>query len=285
MATRFGFASLLFSISLGAQASTWTMAELPGEIQGCLANGTCLLGTQSTAEFGNASVFDLAWNPHNGQPATVQQLIRYELAPPSANDHSRWAVYEEDANDFSHTALGGSAWLAADNTYDMASDRHTFTLYLDRVSPAAENLWLWQEHPSTKIISISTAELLAGHGGYRMDYADDYTSAGDLLLHAQEGDAGYPYLSCIECSVGIDFNLIGLEYANFGSVAALTINPEDTRTLLYGEWLYQHEGSYYGSIAQSLYVATVPEPSAWMMMLVGVGIVGWAVSERKAKDS
>ena len=178
--------------------------------------------------------------------------------------------------------LGGAVRPVADKQYDLAASRHTFTLYLDRVSPAPDNLWLWNDHPITKIISISSEELLAGHGHYSIDYANDYASAGSLLLHAVPGDPGYPHLSCIECSVNIDFNLVGLQYQSFGSVAMLTTNAQDTRALLYSESSYQHEGSYTGSMSQNFYVATVPEPSSWGMLLAGVGLVGWAARRRMA---
>lgn len=273
---------LIFSTCLGAQASTTTFPELPGEVQGCLLAGTCFLSTNSNADFGNASFFDYTtFTPLEGM--VNRQLVRYDLTPPSAKAHSLSSTYDSELDDFGYSVLGGAVWLAADTRYDLAASRHTFTLYLDRVSPAPDNLWAWYDHPLTRIISISTEDLLAGHGSYSIDYANDYTSAGSLLLHAVPGDAGYPYLSCIECSVNIDFNLVGLQYQSFQTNTAwLTTNPQDTGSLLYSESSYQHEGSYTGSMSQSFYVATVPEPSSWAMLLLGVGVVGWAARRRMA---
>jgi len=273
---------LIFSTCLGAQASTTTFQELPGEVQGCLQAGTCSLSSSSNADFGNASFFDYTtFTPLEG--VVNRQLVRYDLTPPSSKAHSLTSPYDGELDDSGYSALGGAVWLAADSSYDLSASRHTFTLYLDRVSPTPDNLWAWVEHPLTKIISISTEALLAGHGHYSIDYANDYASAGSLLLHAVPGDAGYPYLSCIECSVNIDFNLVGLQYQSFQTNTAwLTTNAQDTRALLYSESSYQHEGSYYGSMSQSFYVATVPEASSWGMLLAGVGLVGWAGRRRMA---
>jgi hypothetical protein len=115
--------------------------------------------------------------------------------------------------------------------------------------------------------------LLAGHG-IIPDYLDNYDT-GQPAPAALPGDAGYPYLSCVECSVNIDFNLVGLQYQSFQTNTAwLTTNPQDTRALLYSESSYQHEGSYYGSRSQTFYVATVPEPASWGMLLAG--LAWWA---------
>ena len=281
MKTVYCLVPLIFSTCLGAQASTATFQELPDEVQGCLQAGTCFLSGNSNADFGNASFFDYTtFTPLEG--VVNRQLVRYDLTPPSSKAHNLTSTYDSELDDFGYSALDGAVWLAADTSYDLSASRHTFTLYLDRVSPTPDNLWGWYEHPLTKIISISTEELLAGHGNYSIDYANDYASADSLLLHAMPGDAGYPYLSCIECSVNIDFNLVGLQYLNFGPLAMLTTNSQDTRALLYSESSYQHEGSYYGSMSQSFYVATVPEPSSWAMLLAGVGLVGWAARRRTA---
>lgn len=280
MHAREGFAALLVAFSLSAEASTWSFADLPDEIQGCLGNGTCLLTPTSNADFGNASFFDFASSPTSQTPV-FQQLIRYELTPPSATTRALSGAYEGVEDDFASSTLGGAVWLLANESYDLSAERHAFTLYLDRVSPTPDNLWAWQDHPLTKNISVSTAELLAGQGHYSVDVENDYATAGSLLLHAQNGDGGYPYLSCIECSVAIDFNLIGLQYQSFQTNTAwLSTNPQDMRTLLYSESSYQHEGSYYGSQSQTFYVATVPEASTWTMLLAGVGLVGWAVRRR-----
>jgi len=252
---------------------------LPGEVQGCIQAGTCFLSTNSNADFGNASFFDYTTgSPLEGM--VNRQLVRYDLTPPSTKAHGLTSTYDSQLDDFSYSALGGSAWLAADTSYDLSASRHTFTLYLDKVSPAPDNLWAWYEHPLTKIISISTEELLAGHGSYSLSVPDNYTEQGSLRLHALPGDAGYPFLSCIECSVNIDFNLVGLQYLNFGPLAMLTTNPQDTRALLYSESSYQHEGSYFGSMSQTFYVAAVPEPGSWGMLLAGLGLVSWAARRR-----
>lgn len=282
MKTIYAFAPLLLSTCLGAQASTFSFAELPGEIQGCLQSGTCSVSANSNADFGNASFFDYTtFSPLEG--AVSRQLVRYDLTPPSAKAHSLTSTYDSQFDDFSYSALGGSVWLAADDSYDLSASRHTFTLYLEKVSPAPDNLWAWYDHPLTKIISISTADLLAGAGHYTLDYLNNYAEEGSLRLHDVAGDSGYPYLDCIECSVGIDFNLVGLQYLDFGPLAMLTTNPQDTRALLYSEWDYQHEGSYTGSRSQAFYVAAVPEPASWGMLLAGIGLVSWAARRRSRR--
>lgn len=271
---------LFFAASLPAQAATLDFAELPGEIQDCLQGGTCGVSGASSAAFGDVSFFDFqTFPPQDG--LTSRQLIRYELAPPSARSHALASTYDSTLDDISGSGLGGTVWLVANETYNLVDARHTFTLYLDRVTPGADNLWAWNDHPLKKIISISSADLLAGSGRYRMDYPD-YTQQGSLSLHAVQGDTGYPYLSCIECSVSIDFNLVGLQYGDFGTVAALTANPQDGRTLLYSEWSYQHEGSFTGVMQQQFHVAAVPEPATWGMLLAGLGLVGGAL-RRKAR--
>jgi hypothetical protein len=282
MKAAYSLVPLIFSACLGAQASTFDFAELPADIQGCMQAGTCFVSANSNADFGNASFFDyVTLSPLEG--VVSRQLVRYALTPPSAKAHSLTSTYDSELDDFSYSALGGSVWLAADTSYDLAKSRHTFTLYLDRVSPAPDNLWAWNDHPLKKIVSISTADLLAGHSDYSMEFLNNYMEQGSLLLHALPGDPGYPYLSCIECSVNIDFNLVGLQYQSFQTNTAwLTTNPQDTRALLYSESSYQHEGSYYGSMSQTFYVATVPEPSSWALLLAGVGLVGWAARRRMA---
>ena len=279
MKAAYSLVPLFFSTCLGAHASTFDFTELPDDIQGCMQAGTCFVSANSNADFGNASFFDyVTFSPAEGM--VNRQLVRYDLTPPSAKAHALTSTYDSNLDDSGYSALGGAVWLAADASYDLSASRHTFTLYLDRVSPAPDNLWGWNDHPLKKIISISSAELLAGHGNYSMDYLNNYAEQGSLRLHALPGDAGYPYLSCIECSVNIDFNLVGMQYLNFGPVAMLTTNPEDTRALLYLESSYQHEGSYIGSRSQTFYVASVPEPSSWGMLVAGLGLVGWAARRR-----
>lgn len=273
------FAPLLWSVCLGAQASVLSYSELPADIQSCLLAGTCSVSANSSADFDNKSFFDYTTFTAS-EGLTSRQLVRYTLAPPSAKVHARTSTDGSAFDDFSHDALAGTVWLAADNHYDLAQSRHTFTLYLEKVSPTPDNLWLWGDHPLTRIISVSTAELLAGHGQYALDYPDGYAEQGDLRLHALPGDAGYPYLSCIECSVNIDFNLIGMQYLATGTTAMLATNAADTRALLYQESSYQHEGSYYGSLSQAFHVTAVPEPASWGMLLAGLGLVGAAARRR-----
>jgi hypothetical protein len=272
---------LFFSSCLSAQASTLSVSELPGDIQGCLLAGTCGVSTTSNTDFGNVSFFNFqSYSPQTG--LSVKQLVRYALTPPSANAHALSSTYDSQYDDYTYSALGGAVWLSANESYSLSESRHTFTLYLDKVSPAPDNLWAWNDHPLQKIISINTDELLAGSGNYSIDYLNDYVEQGGLLLHASEGDAGYPYLACIECSVAIDLNLIGLQYVNTGTSATLMTNPLDNRALLYSEWSYQYAGSYTGSVQQKFYVATVPEPSSWGMLLTGLGLVGLALRRRRA---
>lgn len=140
MKTIYAFAPLLLSTCLGAQASTLLFAELPVDIQGCMQAGTCFVSANSNADFGNASFFDYtAFSPLEGMVS--RQLIRYDLTPPSAKTHALTSTYDSQFDDFSSSALGGSVWLAADASYDLSTSRHTFTLYLDKVSPVPENLW------------------------------------------------------------------------------------------------------------------------------------------------
>lgn len=273
------FAPLLWSVCLGAQASVLSSSELPTDIQNCLLAGTCSVSANSSADFGNRSFFD--YTTFTASEGMVnRQLVRYTLASPSAKIHARTSSDDSAPDDFSHDALADTVWLAADNHYDLAHTRHTFTLYLEKVSPPPDNLWVWGDLPLTKIISVSTAELLAGHGQYTLDYLNGYAEQGGLRLHAMPGDSGYPYLSCIECSVNIDFNLIGLQYLGFGTTAMLAMNAADTRSLLYQESSYQYEGSYYGSLSQAFHVTAVPEPASWGLLLAGLGLVGAAARHR-----
>jgi hypothetical protein len=105
MKTVYSLAPLIFSTCLGAQASTTTFSELPGEVQGCIQAGTCFLSTNSNADFGNASFFDYTtFSPLEGM--VNRQLIRYELTPPSARAHGLTSTYDSQLDDFSYSALG-----------------------------------------------------------------------------------------------------------------------------------------------------------------------------------
>lgn len=271
---------LFFASCLSAHASTLTFSSLPGEIQDCLQAGTCGVSASSTTDFGNVSFFD--YQSYSAQGVVSKQLIRYSLTPPSAKSHDL-ASYDGESDDYASSALSGNVWLAANTAYDLADSRHTFTLYLDGVTPSADNLWAWNDHPQKKIISISTSDLLTGDSSYALDYLDNYAEQGDLKLHAAEGDTGYPYLTCIECSAAIDFNLIGLRYVELGPSAGLVANPLDSRALLYSESSYQYEGFYTGSRQQSFYVAAVPEPETWGMLLAGLGLVSVAAGRRRVR--
>lgn len=270
---------LFFASCLSAHASTLSFSNLPGEIQDCLQAGTCGVSASSTTDFGNVSFFDYqSYSAEEGVES--KQLISYSLTPPSAKSHDLTS-YDGESNDYASSTLDGTVWLVANKVYDLADSRHTFTLYLDAVTPGADNLWGWDEHPLKKIISISTSDLLGGGSSYALDYLDNYAEQGGLKLHAAEGDAGYPYLTCIECSAAIDFNLIGLRYVEVGPSVWLVTNPLDSRALLYSESSYQYEGLYTGSRQQTFYVAAVPEPETWGMLLAGLGLVGAAAGRRR----
>lgn len=270
---------LFFASCLSAHASTLSFSSLPSEIQGCLQAGTCGVSPSSTTDFGNVSFFD--YHSYSAEDGVVnKQLIRYSLTPPSAKSRDLTS-YDGESNDYASSALGGTVWLAANKVYDLADSRHTFTLYLDAVTPSADNLWGGYGPPLKKIISISTSDLLAGDSSYALDYLDNYAEQGDLKLHAAEGDMGYPYLTCIECSASIDFNLIGLRYVDGGPSAWLVADPLDSRAMLYSESSYQYEGLYTGSRQQKFYVAAVPEPETWGMLLAGLGLVGAAARRRR----
>ena len=242
----------------------------PSEIQSCVTSTVCTNPTlvQQMPTFN-------AYSYSNG--GRTKFLFEYSLGNLS-----------NESTNFSMTQLSGAAWLSANVTYDLIQERHFFTLYLDGITPTPTNLWVFDSDGLDVGLSLTTADLLAGSSFFHLwedQDAGGFFLEGELGTLGDQGQGSYPladnhsFVPCLAdtCEVGAKFNLLNMQYLQFGTTAQLVLKPADHRSLLYSQYR-DWDGDDFWYRSQSYEVVPIP-PAVW---LFGSGLLGlMRVAKRK----
>lgn len=260
------FLSLTFSAT--GWAATVNNSDLPGSIQSCITSATCFVMNTSSYDSGTASAYQISQNTGSGWE--TNWLMRYTLAPPSGQTRIDWPQAD---------AFNGYLWLLAKNTYSAIESAHSFTLYLDKVSPAPFDMF---GQGGDLDFLMPTADLVAG-SSYRT-----YGLDGEFNSYDYGNLSGEIPLPCLadNCETTARLNLVQLTYGNFGSIIALTsFNPSDTRGLVLTQsstFPCYGEPSCAINDVQSFYVSAVPLPGA--VWLFGSGLASLIGVIRRARS-
>ena len=253
------FAGLL--APLAAHAMDVTVADLPGSIQSCVANASCIANTTSVYDSATASAFAIT---DASQPG---YLIRYALAVPSGQDITSLTPPS--------TPYSGYLWMQVQSFYSASQAADPITLYLDKVSPAPATIY----KSGDLTLYVSPADLLAGSSYVKsgLDSNNNGYVSGSL-----SGDVP---IGCVAqgCSAFAQINLAQLQFGQYGSTIYSTgFNPADTHTLVFSQGTAD-DGSVSGypySATQSFYVSAVPEPQFVCLYSSGLACLA-AVLRRK----
>lgn len=258
--------ALIFSVPV--RAAFVMTSELPGSIQSCITAGACLVSNVSAYDSGTASAFQITQNTGSG--IENNWLVRYSLVPPSGQ--SRLEPPVDDS-------FSGYLWMLAKDSYSASESAHSFTLYLDKVSPGPFSMF---GQSGDLELFMPTVDLLAGssYRTYGIDYALNSYDLGNL-----SGEVAIP---CVAegCETHAQLNLLQLAYADLGSTIMLTgFNPSDTRGLAFTQY---ETFPCYGDPScamhdvQTFYVSAVPIPAAAWLFGSGLAVLIGAM-RRKSK--
>jgi hypothetical protein len=265
--------------ALAPAATIGSPQELPGPVQACLAQGTCVVAPWSVFEAGGTAAFFFA---EAGAPA---YLVRYALWPTSTLSElsSRVELDPETGEAVVVTSrreerLGGAVWLRVAARYSSLDPVHWMTLYLDRVSPDAEPLPRWGSpgdlFPYALDFGLSTADLLAG-GAYRELGLGPDLDAGSL-------QAAQPVVPCLAdgCGVSQRLSLVHLSFSASGGDLVLGFDGGDPRARLYAE-----ESRYLnlegGFDSRRSFLVQAPLPGAAALFGPVVALLGPAHARRR----
>lgn len=256
------FLSFIFSIfSVTARAATITNSELPGTIQSCITATTCAVSDISYYDSGAVNAYQIFQSTGAGNPYEQNWLIRYSLSPPSGQSRINPSLTE---------SFSGYLWMLAKGTYSTTEAAHSFTLYLDKVTPTPFSMFGQNGDIS---LSMTTADLLAG-SSYR-----NYGLDGNYNGYDNGGLSGNLPSPCLAptCQINAQLNLTQLMYGDTGAggISFTSFNPTDTRSLIFTQSLsYSGLGDPSAAIndVQSFYVNAVPLPGA--LWLFGSGLAG-----------
>ncbi len=270
------FNLLLFSLFASANANAIGILAtnlLPSEIQSCFSSGSCTSVFQTASD----TIFQNTYESTNisayqyKEGSVDKWLVRYNALAPS---HSSGNSYDSFTNTYNsyNTALTGSLWLSASQSYDLAASYHSFNLYFDKLSPS---LTLAGGYTSAHF-NLTSADLLAG-GGYSQISNYGNTVQGSLVSGPGPDDlSGINYWSCIECDSTVQFSLAMMKYASSGGLAQLFFNPADTQALAFQFNEYHPDfGSGSSTSEVALYVQPVPLPASFWLLTSGlIGLRG-----------
>ena len=253
-------ALLLISVSLQSHAASAPV--FPAEVDACIQSSACTTPTHII----NSQYLQAYRYIDNG---VAKYLMHYDLFAPSAQQPASG----------SSTPFAGAVWLGMQQTYDLAQDRHEINLYLDRVNPHPDPLWLLDSNGLDVILTMTSNDLLAGSGFFNLGETDDYSIflLGDLGTLGDQGQGGglYPFgenhsfLPCLaaSCEVGATLNLLSIMVVESAGLGVVGFDLTDDRQLLYEQFV-GFDGSF---LTQTYYAQPVPIPSAVVLLISALG--------------
>ena len=260
--------SVLLIISINSSQAA-TFMDLPDSVVSCPTCITSLIDIAPGSDGINPTAMYLKQDFISGEMTT---LVGYSL----------YNAYE--LNFDIHTTLNGYLWLEGAMSYDLSSNQHDFTLYLDKITPAPTS-------PSSTsvdsaVVSLTTSDLLNG-GGFFSSYEDTdlgiYSSNGDLITTGIDQIFVMPAISGIS-TIDVSFDLLYLDYYESGGFASVIpfLDNSDARTSVFSFISELDSGdpywpAYYQEENFSVQPASVvPVPPAiWLFIsgLVGMGFL------------
>lgn len=254
--------SLLASFS--AQAALLNSSYLPAAIQRCETSANCSADIANHLDLPGMTAIKLTrYNTGSAIP-TQSWLLRYNLYAPAANTY--W-------KNFSMTRLGtttvtpytGNIWMEAPNNLN-SWGRSLLNIYTDQMSPDPARYSPVMN--STLVFSMLTVDIMNGGASY---YNSGNNGSGEPIT--TRGSLGIVdgIRTCIECTVDVSLNLIGLDY----STGSASFNPGDRRTRLlhYADFFPTHSSD------RSFNVSPVPLPAS--IGLFASGLLGLLQLARK----
>lgn len=246
-------------------AITISAGDLPADIQSCGFAGTCSVNTNSITDISNSSgglamsAFTMSRN------GTLEYLLQYNLVVPSGDDGNT-------------TAYNGSVWLAVAQQYNLSTNNHLMSLYLDKVLPQPVNLLGGVSDGLNLDILVDSQGLLNGSLFQSIGCCDPPfgIDLGNMFIQGDFGGGALLPCAADGCEVTATLDLLFLDYIDVGGVALASINPGDSRSRLFSV-----SSSFEGTRTQSYYVSAVPVPAAvWLFTTGLIGLIGLA--RRKA---
>ena len=257
-----------FTVSFSAKAVTVSTAELPATIQSCISAGTCAVFQSSSYQSGTASAFQIFDLSGNNSPSL---LMRYDLVSPSGQS----SIGEGGST----TPFSGYLWMQVARNYKATDTVHAVKLFTDKVTPVPAS-FNFNPAPSDLTLLMTTADLLAGSAYRTINYID-YGPYGIVDTGELSGDIPILCLAA-GCQISAQLNLAQLNYQRLesGEIQMTGFDSLDMRGLVYSQSsAYFDNQPPYGS-TQLFYIAAVPEPAEYLMLLAGIGLVGWRARRR-----
>lgn len=251
----------VFSVNAMPGAVIISTSDLPLELQACVNSGDCSVDSVSISSHDDTSMFNYTDLVNN----TTSKLVRYSMINSYQDDNGV-------ISDFS-----GNVWLQAADSFDSNDAIHTFSLFLDQVTPTPLDLSFFSNpNPNVIQLGLTSADLLAGAGSI--------TSILDSSLPSGFFESGSlqtsGVLPCLADGCGIEavFNLVNLQYSDSGSTLSLipSLNAADVRDVLYSQKTYFNDPDNGYFQEQVFAVQAVPLPAtAWLFISGFIGLAGF----------
>ncbi len=249
--------------------TTHAIVIYPNDLPSAISSSNCpncYVDTTSFIDLPYMSVFYMTSYKASSGTYEQSRLIRHKL---QSNSKLTSIANRLDSNGNTITTTTitpyqGYLWMEAPVAILNPNSPHQFNIYTDKITPDPDKspINLYNDAPSTWSFTMPTRSVLAGG-------ASHYDSGHDGISYYQTGNLSVlnGLFTCIECSINVKLNLIGLDYSS----GIANFYGDDHRGLL-----LQYD-DYFGSFGKTrnFSVSAVPLPAASWLFLSGLmGLLG-----------